>query len=169
MKGLTNDCDRGIKQYGSDIVMHNFDKAYFSGNIRDNRFAGFLCPPTSGLYRLIYEGEIHESYEIKYSTYTFNGITCNNRTSAYHYLFSGTCYNYKTIHSYDGDQTDSLYYQKESGDKIYITSETSYTCTRDICLKGSTDPRCIKSCTCKHKTRNNNIFFITFIHYLIAS
>ena len=88
IKPLRSDCTRGIKNKDSQIL----DKAYVNGDIHDNFFYGSFCPPTSGMYRLIYDGSIHEGYEIKHSTYTFNNITTKNRTSAYYYLFSKTCY-----------------------------------------------------------------------------
>lgn len=168
IKPLKSDCTRGIMQRAYDInTLQTLSKAYVGANFHDNHFYGSFCPPTSGLYRLIYESSIQQNYETSYSSYTFNNITLKDRTSAYHYLFSKTCYNYRIVHSIDNSATAaSLYFQKDSGEKQYVTSSTSYTCNRDICLPGSTDQRCKRFCTCRRNRRNENIILITFIHLI---
>ena len=137
IKGLGSDCEAGIQKSSYKGSTYIINKAYSSGTFNDNYFFGSFCPPTSGLYRLIYEGPINNNFETRYSIYTFNGITTKARISAYHYLYSGTCYSYSMKHSYPKSNFEaSLYYQKDSDDKVYITNETSYTCIREICLKG---------------------------------
>ena len=171
IKPLKSDCSRGITQHPNNRAdSRTLDKAYSEGNLHDNNFYGSFCPPTSGMYRLIYEGTVRQDYETWYSKYTFNNISIKNRTSAYFYLFSKTCYSYKMYHAIDNMAiTASLYYQKDSEEKQYVTSSTSYTCNRDICLKGSTDPRCRRFCTCRRNRRNDITFQITLIHLLTST
>ena len=169
IKGLGSDCEVGIKKSSYKSSAYIIEKAYTSGTFQDNYYSGSFCPPTSGLYRLLYEGPTNDNNEAAFSSYTFNEITTKNRTTAYHYLYSHTCYSYIIKHSYPMSTFEaSLYYQKDSGNKEYITNDTSYTCQRAICLKGSTDPRCFQYATCKSRQRNTSVITLILIHLMIA-
>ena len=98
MKGLSNDCAKGIRRSTYSTNTELIDKAYVSGTFNDNYFQGSFCPPSSGLYRLIYEGPLNEGNEASWSSYSFNGIKTKSRTTSYHYLFSGACYAYNFEH-----------------------------------------------------------------------
>ena len=47
-------------------------EASFEGECQDLFWAGSFCPPRQGRYRLIYEGNIDESWESETSFYQFN-------------------------------------------------------------------------------------------------
>ena len=169
IKGLGSDCEAGIKKSSYNGRIYIIENASISCTSVDNYFSGSFCPPTSGLYRLLYEGPTHDVSETTYSYYSFNEIKSKNRTTAYHYLYRNTCYSYDIVHSYPNSNFEaSLYYQKDSDSKVYITSDTSYTCKRAICLKGSQDPRCFQYATCKNRQRNTSIITLILMHLMIA-
>ena len=154
---LTSDCEKGTLRknyYGKKQVL---SQAYFSGNSRDNQFFGSFCPPSSGNYRLIYEGSVDSRYEARYSSYIFNGKSSKSRTSEYHYLYRKTCYSYAMYHSSDtGSLKGALYFQKDLEGKQLITNMNSYTCSRKICFPGSRDPDCGMRFTLKTKLNRTN-------------
>lgn len=164
MQKLTSDCIKGINLYTGNQKLQIISKAYVSGKYHDNYFYGSFCPPTSGMYRLIYEGSVRQDYENKYSSYKFKGNVTKNRISEYYHLYRRTCYSYTMIHSFDGGTlTRNLYYQKISGEKQIVTSSTSFTCTRDICFMGSRDPQCRAFRTYELSTQRNNLIIIILI------
>ena len=73
-------------------------EASFEGECQDLFWAGSFCPPRQGRYRLIYEGNIDESWESETSFYQFNFIKLTDRVSPYHYLYEKTCYPYFISH-----------------------------------------------------------------------
>lgn len=170
MQRLTFDCIKGTKWATYDGNPQIIDKAYTNGKYHDNYFYGSFCPPSSGMYRLIYEGTTLQYVEVQYSKYSFNGNTSKSRVSEYYHLYKGTCYKYKMIHSFGGSNLiGMLYYQKDSQEKVLITKSTSYSCNRDICLPRSRDPRCSAFITIEQPKQNSRIIIIILIFYLISS
>ena len=154
---LTSDCVKGILHSNWYHTQEIYSQAYFSGKSRDNHFIGSFCPPSSGKYRLIYEGSIDSKNEAKYSNYIFNEKSSKSRTSEYNYLYRKTCYSYAMYHSYfTGYFTGALYFQKDSEERQLITNMTSYTCNRKICLSGSRDPQCGFNNTLKIRMNRSN-------------
>ena len=171
---LTSDCVRGVshKTYNGNLEVIN--EAYFSGTIRDNIFYGSFCPPSSGNYRLVYDGSLDSGNE-RYSSYSFNDYSSKNRTSEYSYLYKKTCYKYHVWHAYNsGALTGSLYFQKESAEMQLITNKTSYSCGRKICSHKNKDPQCAAYRIEEYKTvdwsnQNRHVFMIIFILSLVLA
>ena len=151
---LTSECTQGIDKTNFGATNHEIlSEAKVSGNFRDLIFDGTFCPLFSGKYRLIFEAPIDNTYD-KISTYKFNGIPCE-RTSPYHYLHNKTCYPYNFAQAISSSTYGYLYYQKDNEEKQIITSSTSYSCKKKVCLRGSKDPECFRFHTCVKNNRNS--------------
>ena len=167
---LPSDCQAGITKYSGNENHQIISQAsYSSYYYHDLYFEGTFCPKENGMYRIIFDGSIHERYESLYSSYTFNSIQHNSRISPYYYLWANTCYPYYIIHSIDGMYNiyGILYFQKKNNSKVVMTSEYSYSCQKFICLYGSKDPQCFKF-------KTNNLFYpscklLFFIIFLILN
>ena len=156
MSELTSNCKRGISK--ANRLNENqeiLDKASYTGYYNDLYLNDAFCPPSIGTYQLIFDGSYEETNEQEWSSYLFNGILSKSSSSAYHSLYDKTCYKYLIVQAVAlGQKTGSLYYKEINGEKTLITSDTSYTCEKFICLKGSKHPNCSK-----YFTSNNNICF----------
>ena len=136
-------CISGInyKNYGySPFILIN--NASVSGNLHDIHFRGSFCPPQNGIYRLIYKGEIHPTYENLYSSYLYFGITSKNRTSNWFYLTNNKCYYYYTVHSIDNMFTTGILLYEFNNIEYIINSTVSLNCSNNFCKFGGIYPNC---------------------------
>ena len=163
---IPESCEKGIafSHYYSS-ALQRLDKASYTGDVRDICFFLSFCPEESGVYDIVYNGNVDSKHEGEYSVYIFNGTRQKSREFRNLELRDGTCYEVRMYHAtYNGQAWGRLEYTHNGVTRVFSSAD-SFTCPIGWCKNGGVFPACIQPPTIEfteQESRISKLFVLLF-------